>query len=75
MAEQHRHELTPAPEPPGVPLGLVLFYNLLELCSRKQLEQLREDAAYSIQGGSLLLRFRFGSPELKSTVASLPPSD
>jgi len=34
-----------------MPLGAVLTHPLLELQARKQLQQLREDAAYSIHGG------------------------
>jgi hypothetical protein len=53
MAKQHRHKLAPATETARVPLGFVLLYCLLETLAREQLEKLRENAAYSIQGGSL----------------------
>ncbi len=56
----HGHELAPTGETARVPLGVMFLDGALELRSREQLEQLREDAAYSIHGGSLL-RLKFGS--------------
>lgn len=54
LTEQHGQELSPAGEPAGVTLGLVLLDGLLKLQSRKQLENLGENAAYSTQSGFLL---------------------
>src|SRR6266545_4188032 len=59
MAEQHRHELIPTSEAAGMPFGLVLSGELLELRSGKDLEDLLEDAAYSVHrwGPSCTLSF------------------
>ena len=46
LAKQHRHELTPTGEAPRVPLGFVLLDRLFEIATRKQLQDLRENAAY-----------------------------
>jgi hypothetical protein len=54
LAEKHGQELPPAGETTGVTLSFVLLYGLLKLSSRKQLEYLGENAAYSTQGGFLL---------------------
>src|SRR5436309_12487259 len=48
MAEQHRHELIPTGEAAGMSFGLLLSGELLELRSGKDLEDLLEDAAYSV---------------------------
>jgi hypothetical protein len=53
LAKQHGHKLAPAGETAGMPFGFVLLDSLLELDAWKQLEQLRENAAYSIHGGNL----------------------
>src|SRR6266511_55927 len=59
MAEQRRHGLVPAGKPAGMPFGLVLSGELLELRSGKDLENLLEDAAYSVHrwGPSCTLSF------------------
>jgi len=49
LAKQHRHKLIPAAEPARMPLGLMLLNQSFKLQSRKQLQQLRKNAAYSIQ--------------------------
>jgi hypothetical protein len=54
MAEQHRHQLRPASEAARMTLGLVIPYRSGKLSSRDELQQLRENAAYSIHGGGLL---------------------
>src|SRR5229473_3011644 len=54
LAKQHGHELAPTGEAPRVPLGLVLLDCSLELPARKQLQYLREDAAYFVHRLSLL---------------------
>src|SRR5207244_11649432 len=54
LAKQHGHELAPTGETPRVPLGLVLLDRLLELPARKQLQHLRENAAYFVHRLSLL---------------------
>src|SRR5260370_23046474 len=46
LAKQHGHELAPTGETPRVPFGLVLLDRLLEPPARKQLQHLRENAAY-----------------------------
>ena len=46
LAKQHGRELAPARETPCVSLGLVLLDRLLEIPARKQLQHLRENAAY-----------------------------
>ena len=53
MAEHHSHKLTPATKTARVTLRLMLFHYSLKVLTREQLEDLRENAAYSIQGGSL----------------------
>jgi hypothetical protein len=52
LAEEHGHELSPAGEPSGMALGAVLADQLLKFQARKQLEDLRENAAYSLHGGT-----------------------
>jgi hypothetical protein len=47
MAEHHRHELRPAIEAPGVPLGMRRHYEALKVRPWKKLKQLIEDAAKS----------------------------
>src|SRR5258708_39806067 len=54
LAKQHGHKLAPTGETPRVPLGLVLLDRLLELPARKQLQHLRENAAYFVHRLSLL---------------------
>jgi hypothetical protein len=46
LAKQHGHELAPTGETPRVPFGLVLLDRLLKTPARKQLQHLRENAAY-----------------------------
>jgi hypothetical protein len=52
LTKQHGDELAPAGEAARVPLGPVLAHPLLEFQTRKQLENLRKDAAYSVHGGT-----------------------
>jgi hypothetical protein len=52
LAEQHGHELPPASETPGMPLSSVLPDQLFKLQARKELENLRENTAYSSHGGT-----------------------
>jgi hypothetical protein len=54
LAKHHGHKLAPTGKPASVSLSLVLLDGLLELHSWKQLEQLGENATYSIHGGTLL---------------------
>jgi hypothetical protein len=54
LAKKHRYELSPTTESPRMPLGLVFVDLFLQLHSGKQLQPLRENAAYSIHGGILL---------------------
>jgi hypothetical protein len=53
--KQHGNELPPAGEAARVPLGSVLRRQLLEFQTRKKLEKLRENAAYSVHGGISLV--------------------
>jgi len=53
LAEKHGHELAPTSKTASVALGFVLANGGLKIYSRKQLQQLAENAAYSIHGGSL----------------------
>jgi hypothetical protein len=46
LTKQHGHELAPTRETPRVPFRLVLFDRLLKTPPRKQLQHLRENAAY-----------------------------
>src|SRR5205807_3648201 len=54
LAKQHGHELAPTRETPRVAFGLVLLDRLLEIPTRKQLQHLRENAAYFVHRLSLL---------------------
>jgi len=67
LAKQHSYELSPTREAASVALGVVLLYGRLELQSREKLQQLRENAGYSIQGGSLLSWLILVLPNPKST--------
>ena len=57
LAKQHGHKLAPTTETPRVALGFVFLHGFLEFHSWEQLEQLGKNAAYSIQGGRLLIGF------------------
>src|ERR1035438_6118051 len=50
-AEDHGHKLGPTRKPSCMALRLVLLHLDREFHSRKQLQDLTENAAYSIQGG------------------------
>jgi hypothetical protein len=50
VAKQHGYKLAPAGKSTRVPLSFVLSHQLFKLTARKQLQQLGENAAYSIQG-------------------------
>jgi hypothetical protein len=51
LAKKHGDELAPASEAARVPLGSVPPHQLLEFQARKKMEDLRENAAYSVHGG------------------------
>jgi hypothetical protein len=53
LTEQHGHELAPARKATRVALSFMLVDGCFELDAGKQLQQLTENAAYSIHGGSL----------------------
>jgi hypothetical protein len=53
LAEQHRDQLGPTVETAGMALGLVLPNFGLERQTRNELQNLAENARYSIHGGSL----------------------
>src|SRR5215467_6292321 len=50
MAEQHRHKLIPTSKSPRMPFRFRLFHCLLKIHSRKNLEQLIQNAAKSLHG-------------------------
>jgi hypothetical protein len=50
LTKQHRYQLAPTPETARVPLGLMLPHRSFKLVVWNQLENLAEDAAYSIHG-------------------------
>jgi hypothetical protein len=51
LAKQHGDELPPTSEAARVSLGPVLAHELFEFQARKKLEELGENAAYSVHGG------------------------
>jgi len=53
LTEQHGHELAPARKTTRVPFRFMLANRYFELDAGKQLQQLTENAAYSIHGESL----------------------
>jgi hypothetical protein len=72
LAKQHGHELPPTGETPGVALGSMLANQRFKLQTRKQLEQLRKNAAYSVHGGTSSVEIcRFGKPQTQLT--EIPP--
>jgi len=50
LAEEHGHELAPAGEAPGMPLGVGPLDQRLELRPGKELEELAKHAAESTHG-------------------------
>src|SRR5258708_4941631 len=72
LAEQHGHKLAPTREPPSVPLGFVLLDRLLEIPARKQLQHLRENAAYFVHRLSLL-KLNWFLPGTQSSVSGAQP--
>jgi hypothetical protein len=67
LAKQHGDELPPTSETARMPLGSMLTHQPFEFQTRKQLEQLRENAAYSIHGGTSSAEIcRFG----KTTIST-----
>src|SRR5438105_10817983 len=74
LAKQHGHELAPTRETPGVAFGLVLLDRLLEIPARKQLQHLRENAAYFVHRLSLLRLNWFLSGTQSSVSGAQPPS-
>jgi hypothetical protein len=53
LTEQHGHDLASTGKPAHVALCLMLLDGGFKLDARKQLQQLTENTAYSIHGGSL----------------------
>jgi hypothetical protein len=51
LAKEHGNELAPASEPARMTFRSRLAIQLLEFHTRKDLQQLRKNAAYSVQGG------------------------
>jgi hypothetical protein len=61
LAKPHGDELPPTSEAACVPLGAMLTNQPFKLQARKQLEQLRKNAAYSVHGGNSSVEIcRFG---------------
>src|SRR5437588_1697066 len=55
LAEHHRHALAPTAETAAMPFGVMLLDGIHEGGLGNQAQHLREDAAYFIQRGTLLL--------------------
>src|SRR5215472_8087119 len=80
LAEQHGDQLGPTAEAAGMPFGFMLPDFGLERQARDELQDLAENAAYSIHGGSLRVVdiWFFARIQIQTTVASAsigsPPS-
>jgi len=72
LAKQHSHELAPTRETSSVPLGFVLLDRLLEIPPRKQLQHLRENAAYFVHRLSLL-KLNWFLSGIQSSVSGAQP--
>jgi hypothetical protein len=72
LAKQHGHELPPTGETAGMPFGAMLTNQRFKLQTRKQLEQLRENAAYSIHGGTSWVEI-CRSGKLQTQLIEIPP--
>jgi hypothetical protein len=72
LAEQHGHKLAPARKTTRVPFRFMLANGGFELHAGKQLQQLTENAAYSVHGGSLASMIWFLA-ETQFTLAELSP--
>jgi hypothetical protein len=71
LTKQHRHELSPTTESATVTLGPVLLDHLFEFKGDNQGENLAENAAYSIQGGTSSVACGFGRTSINLT--EVPP--
>src|SRR5215831_11789047 len=74
LAEQHGDQLGPAAEAAGMPFGFMLPDFGLERQARDELQDLAENAAYSIHGGSLRVVdvWFLGNTQMQTT--RLPPA-
>jgi len=72
LAKQHGNELTPTGETTGVTFGAMLLHRAFKIVAGKELEKLRENGAYSIQGGIPPER-RLVSRKTQSKLAEIPP--
>src|SRR5437588_10940443 len=74
MAEQHRHELIPAGKTAGVTLGAMLSSQMFKLRSRKDVENLSENTAYSVhrRGTSCTFSFVRSTVQAPATSRHLP---
>jgi hypothetical protein len=72
LAKQHGNELTPTGETTGVTFGGMLLHRAFKIVAGKELEKLRENGAYSIQGGIPPER-RLVSRKTQSKLAEIPP--
>lgn len=74
LAKQHGHELIPAGEAAAMTLGLMPLHQRFKLQSRKRPQQLRKNAAYSIQAEDLyffrLVLTREPNPKYRSSAKS-----
>jgi hypothetical protein len=60
LAKQHGNELGPTIESSGVAVGSMLPHGGGEVTAGEQLQQLRKNAAYSIQGDPPVMDWFFG---------------
>jgi hypothetical protein len=61
LAKKHGDELPPTGETPGVAFASMPTHQPFKFQTRKQLEQLRKNAAYSVHGGTSSVEIcRFG---------------
>src|SRR6266498_315311 len=73
LAEHHRDELGPAGKVSRVPFGLMVADRRLEFRPRDQLQNLTEDAAYSVQGG-IPVRLILVLAEPQFNLSRIPPA-
>src|SRR6516225_9845649 len=74
LAEQHGDQLGPTAETAGMPFGFMLPDFGLERQARDELQDLAENAAYSIHGGSLRVVDVWFFWESKFRLPWLPPA-
>src|SRR5260370_12369949 len=67
LAKQHGNELTPTGETTGVTFGGMLLHRAFKIMAGKELEKLRENGAYSIQGGIPPERIGFAKNSIQAS--------